>query len=231
MKQKRVKKEKKLSPNDSQKANKIELVPKTTKQKEYLTALTSSPQIFAIGPAGTGKTYLPSLLALKMYLRKEVDRIIICRPTVGAGDEKLGFLPGTEQEKVAPWVAPITELIEIHVGKAHLEMMLKSGDLTVSPFAYMRGKTFNNAFIILDEAQNTTREQMELFLTRIGEDTKLVVCGDVRQTDLKKVSGLKVAVDLIEKFDIGAELVKFTSDDVVRSGICKEWVKAFESIS
>lgn len=222
-------KTKKFVANDSQKSNRIQLIPQTEKQKEYLDSLIKDEQVFAIGPAGTGKTYLPTLLALRMYLRKEIDRIVITRPAVSVGGEAHGFLPGTELEKLGPWVAPITELIEDYVGKVQLEQMLKNGDLTVSPFTYMRGKTFHNAFVILDEAQNTTKGQMETLLTRIGEGTRLVVCGDLRQSDKREANGLKVAVDLIRSHDIGANIVEFTSDDVVRSGICQRWVKAFES--
>ncbi len=224
----RPKGKKKLIPNDSQKSNRIELTPKTEKQKEYMSALINSEQTFAIGPAGVGKTYLPTLLALKMYLRKEIDKIIITRPAVAVG-ESHGYIPGDLTEKLAPWVVPVVELIESYIGKVQLEAMLKSGDLEVSAFTYMRGKTFHDAFVIVDEAQNINQQQMEMLLTRIGEGTKLVVCGDLRQSDLHKPSGLKLAVDLIKSYNIPAQIVEFKTDDCVRSGICKAWLQAFES--
>lgn len=212
--------------NDIQRANRTELVPKTEKQKEYLAALRDSPQIFAIGPAGSGKTYMPTVLAVKMYLMGQVKKIILTRPAVEVG-ESHGYLPGDLNRKLAPWVLPVTEVIEDIMGRQAFEEMLRSGDLEIAPFAYMRGRTFSNAFVILDEAQNTTPKQMEMFLTRIGEDAKVVISGDIRQSDMGR-NGLETALKLIDRYKIPAKVIQFTSADVVRSHLCRMWVEAFE---
>ena len=213
--------------NDVQRANKTELTARTDKQKEYLKALREAPQVFAIGPAGSGKTYMPTVLATKMYLMGQIKKIILTRPAVEVG-ESHGYLPGDLNRKLAPWVLPVTEIIQDIVCKPAFEEMLRSGDLEIAPFAYMRGRTFSNAFVILDEAQNTTPKQMEMFLTRIGEDTKVVIAGDIRQSDMLKGSGLDVAIKLVERYKIPAKVVEFTSADVVRSDLCRMWVEAFE---
>jgi len=213
--------------NDTQKSNRIQLSPRTEKQKEYLNALQNSSQVFAIGPAGSGKTYIPTMLATQMYLRGKIKKIILSRPAVEVG-ESHGFLPGDLHRKLAPWVLPITELIEEAVGKEKFITMMRAGDIEVAPFAYMRGRTFENAFVILDEAQNTTPKQMEMFLTRIGEGSRMVISGDLRQSDIGKNSGLAVAIDLIKRYKIPAEIIEFTSRDVVRSEMCRQWVEAFE---
>lgn len=213
--------------NEAQKYNKVTLTAKTPVQKEYIKAIKNTDQVFAIGPAGTGKTYIATVLATQMYLIRQVSKIIITRPTVGADNEQIGFLPGDMKQKMAPWVVPIVEVIQNIVGKAMMEEMLRNGDLEIAPFAFMRGRTFNDAFVILDEAQNCSIPQIELFLTRIGEGAKVVVSGDVNQTDLGKKSGLTVAVKLIRENNIPAELIEFKSEDVVRSHLCKAWVEAF----
>lgn len=213
--------------NDTQKSNRVILEPQTEKQKEYLTALKEHDQVFAIGPAGSGKTYIPTVLATKMYLTGQVRKIILSRPAVEVG-ESHGFLPGDLNKKLAPWVLPVTEIIEEITGKVQFENMLRAGDLEVAPFAYMRGRTFQDAFVILDEAQNTSVKQMEMFMTRIGQGTRVVVSGDVRQTDMGLNSGLKAALDLIERYKIPAKVVQFSSKDIVRSDICRQWAEAFE---
>lgn len=221
---------KKNSVNDAQRANKIDIYPKNQKQKEYIEALKNHNQVFAIGPAGAGKTYIPTIIATKAYLRGEIKKIILTRPAVEAGEEKHGFLPGNLDKKLAPWVLPVTEIIEEALGSKQRFMdMLSNGDLEVAPFTYMRGRTFKDAFVFLDEAQNTTPAQMEMFLTRLGENSKVVISGDLRQTDmLNGKSGLKMATDLVKKYDIPAAIIEFTSDDIVRSNLCQFWVKAFE---
>lgn len=216
------------SVNETQRANNITLTPQTPKQREYLTALQSSDQVFAIGPAGTGKTYLPTVLATKMYLMGDVRKIIIARPAVAACGEEHGFLPGDIGKKLAPWALPITEIIKDIVGNQKFDEMVKAGDIEIVAFTYLRGRTLSDAFIILDEAQNTSKEQMELFLTRIGEGSRVVICGDLNQSDLRGASGLKTCVDLIQRYKIPAEVIKFTSADIVRSSICRQWAEAFE---
>jgi phosphate starvation-inducible PhoH-like protein len=211
-----------------QRANKIVIQPKNSKQQEYIRALHDYSQVFAIGPAGSGKTYIPTMMAVKAYLRGEIDKIILTRPAVAVQEEH-GFLPGNLEKKLAPWVLPVTELIEEALGsKQKFLDMLKSGDLEIAPFTYMRGRTFKDAFVFLDEAQNTTPEQMEMFLTRLGENSRVVISGDIRQSDMKHNSGLRIAVDLARQYKIPAGIIEFTSEDVVRSNLCQQWVKAFE---
>lgn len=219
---------KKSSVNDVQKSNRIIIHPKTATQKHYLRELDFNSQVFAVGPAGTGKTFIPTMVAIKAYLRGEVTKIILSRPAVAAGGEEHGFLPGSLEKKLAPWTIPVTELMIEFMGKERFQDMLKSGDLEVTPFTYMRGRTFRDCFVILDEAQNTTPEQMKLFLTRLGDNSRVVVCGDVRQNDMKGSTGLATALELAKKFNIPVGIVEFTKEDVVRSDLCKFWVNAFE---
>lgn len=222
------KKRQKNLVNQIQKSNNIVLTAKTDKQKEYLTALKSASQVFAVGPAGTGKTFLPTMYAAKMYLEGKVNKIVITRPAVTAGGEQHGFLPGDLNKKMANWVIPIAELIEECVGKEMFLEMMRTGDLEIAPFAYMRGRTFQNAFMIVDEGQNISIPQMEMLLTRIGEDCKLVIAGDIKQSDLDNTSGLGEAIYLADKHKLPVKVVRFTSADVVRSGMTKLWVEAFE---
>jgi len=219
---------KKNSVNDAQRANKINLYPKNNKQREYIEALRNHDQVFAIGPAGAGKTYIPTIMATQAYLRGDIKKIILTRPAVAVQEEH-GFLPGSIDKKLAPWVLPVTEVIEEALGsKQRFLDMLKAGDLEVAPFTYMRGRTFKDAFVLLDEAQNTTKEQMKMFLTRLGENAKVVISGDIEQSDIRAGSGLAMAVDLIDTHDIPAAKVEFRSNHVVRSELCKMWVEAFE---
>lgn len=214
--------------NDAEKMKNARVTPKNEKQREYLQSIKDNVQTFAIGPAGSGKTYIPVMYALEKYLSRDIRKIIVTRPAVDVG-ESHGFLPGDLTKKLAPWVLPITELIEEVTGKDRFIKMLKEGDFEVAPFAYMRGRTFNNAFVILDEAQNTTEKQMEMFLTRIGDNTKVIIAGDMRQSDIKDgKSGLAKAIALVEKHSIPAGFVQFGTEHVVRSGICQQWVEAFE---
>lgn len=225
-----MKKRQRNQVNDSQKSNHVHIEGRTQRQRDYIHAINCYSQVFAVGPAGTGKTYIPTVIATKMYLRREVSKIIITRPAVGASGEQHGFLPGDLRSKLAPWALPIIEVIEAIVGRASLDDMLKSGDIEVAPFTYMRGRTFSNAFVILDEAQNCTAEQMELFLTRTGEDAKVIICGDTKQTDLKSRNGLQLAISLLNNNNIPAKLISFTSEDVVRSDLCRAWVEAFATV-
>lgn len=224
------KRKKKHNVNEHQKANKLQIIAKTPNQKLYLQALKEYDQVFAFGPAGTGKTYIPTMLAAQKFLRGEIKKIILTRPAVPACGEDYGYLPGSIHNKIAPWVVPVMSLLEECIGKQQVFDALKSGAIEVVPFGFMRGRTFSEAYIIVDEAQNTTPEQMEMLVTRIGEGSKLVVSGDLRQSDLGKnfKSGLKEAIYLAEKYNIPAGIVQFTSEDVVRCGLCKLWVMAYE---
>jgi len=203
------------------------IVPKTAKQNEYLDALRVSPQVFAIGPAGTGKTWLPTAYAADLLRQKQIDKIVLTRPNVPAGPT-LGFFPGTLEEKMAPWVVPFIEVIKERLGgPSQLEAELKRNNIEIAPFETMRGRTFFNSVVIVDEAQNLTESEMYMVLTRIGEESQLIINGDLIQLDIKKTSGLAKAIDTIREKKINAAVIEFTKDDVVRGGICAEWVKAW----
>ena len=202
--------------------------PKTLGQKEYLKAIQKNAITFGVGPAGTGKTYLAVAMAVKAFKSKEVDRIILTRPAVEAG-EKLGFLPGDLQTKVDPYLRPLYDALFDMLGPETFQKYQERGSIEVAPLAYMRGRTLDDSFIILDEAQNTTREQMKMFLTRLGFGSKIVITGDVTQIDLPddKSSGLKDAVRVLEGVkDIA--ICTLTSADVVRHALVQEIINAYE---
>ena len=203
--------------------------PRNVRQQEYLQAVTDHDIVFAIGPAGTGKTYLAVAMAAAALLEKSVKRIVLCRPAVEAG-EKLGFLPGDLAEKVNPYLRPLHDALYDILGYEKVGRMLERNIIEVAPLAFMRGRTLNDAFIILDEAQNTTSEQMKMFLTRIGFGSKAVVTGDVTQVDLPhgKVSGLKEADRVLENVG-GVRFIRFDKRDVVRHRIVQAIVTAYES--
>lgn len=213
--------------NDRQKANVIRPSPRNERQADYIHAIEHSPQVFALGPAGTGKTFIAASMAAYLYLTGEIRQIILVRPAVAAGGEAHGFLPGDLNKKLAPWTFPIIEILEECLGKERVLMMIKDDEIRTEPFTYMRGRTWMDAFIILDEAENTTPAQMELFLTRVGEGSRVVVDGDLAQSDLSGESGLGMALRLLRRYPIDAEVIEFTMDDVERSGICQQWVRAF----
>lgn len=204
----------------------IHLLPKTDKQKEYIDALKVAPQIIVTGPAGTGKTYIAATKAAQLLEANVVDRIILTRPNVPAG-RSLGFFPGTMEEKIAPWIVPFIEVLEEQLGKEAVEIALKKGNISVVPFEVMRGRTFKNAFVILDEAQNASAHELKMFLSRIGENAQCVLNGDVMQSDLRNECGLKVVIDLVNKQKLPVPVIEFTLDDIVRSDICAMWIKAF----
>ena len=192
------------------------------------TRLKKNTVTIGVGPAGTGKTYLAVALAVSALKEKKVDKIILTRPAVEAG-EKLGFLPGDLQEKVNPYLRPLYDGLQEMLGLDSYQKLMEKGVIEVAPLAYMRGRTLNNAFIILDEAQNTTREQMKMFLTRLGENSIMVVTGDLTQIDLPegKKSGLKNAVTVLK--DVKDIAIRFLSEkDVVRHPLVQEIVKAYE---
>lgn len=208
------------------KSKQVVLEAKTEKQKEYLAALRGPDVVVAVGYSGTGKSYMAAVHAANQYLNKEIDKIILTRPNVAVGKD-LGYLPGELADKFTPWVMPILDtLIEV-MGKGVVETAIKNGNIEFAPLAYMRGRSFQNAFIILDEASNTTAQEIVLFMTRIGDNTKVVINGDILQQDIKGTSGLQVVLDISRKYDIDVALIEFGIEDIVRSPICKAWVVAF----
>jgi len=202
--------------------------PKTLGQKEYLQAIRANSITFGVGPAGTGKTYLAVAMAVKAFKAKEVSRIILTRPAVEAG-EKLGFLPGDLQQKVDPYLRPLYDGLFDMLGEETFARLLEKQVIEVAPLAYMRGRTLDDSFIILDEAQNTTPEQMKMFLTRMGNGSKIVVTGDITQIDLpdKNRSGLVDALKVLKGIE-GIAQIRFSEKDVVRHRLVQEIVKAYE---
>jgi phosphate starvation-inducible PhoH-like protein len=199
--------------------------PLTDRQADYLLSIRSSILTFGTGDAGTGKSYCATALACEMLTDKHIDKIIITRPAVEA-DEDLGYLPGEISEKFAPYLAPIQDILNERLGPSFATYCLRNQKIIAMPLAYMRGHTFKDAFIILDEAQNTTPGQMKMFLTRIGEDAKVVVNGDITQSDINGRSGLEDALYRFQDHkDVG--IVHFERSDVVRSGFCMDVLDAY----
>jgi len=204
----------------------VDLYAKTERQQEYINALESYSQVIVFGPAGTGKTYIAATKAAQMYQTKEIDKIVITRPHVAVGKD-IGFLPGTLEEKAQPWAMPVLDVLERHLGKGAVETGVKNGNIEMCPLALIRGRTFDNAFIILDEAQNLTIPEVKALLTRVGENSQVVLDGDVQQSDIKEQSGLSKVTHLAKKHNLPVPVIEFTIDDVVRSDICKQWIKVF----
>ena len=202
--------------------------PKTMGQKKYLDQIRNNTVVFAIGPAGTGKTYLAMAMAITAFRNQQVNRIILTRPAIEAG-EKLGFLPGDLQQKVDPYLRPLYDALHDIMGAETFQRNFEKGAIEVAPLAYMRGRTLDNSFIVLDEAQNTTPEQMKMFLTRIGFGAKAVITGDVTQVDLPegKRSGLKEAVKILEDIE-GIGISQLTARDVVRHPLVQKIIHAYE---
>lgn len=202
---------------------------KTVGQKKYVDLMKKKTITFGIGPAGTGKTYLAVAIAVNAYKAKQVEKIILTRPAVEAG-EKLGFLPGDLQEKVNPYLRPLYDALQEMLGADAFAKMMERGTIEIAPLAYMRGRTLSNAYVILDEAQNTTKEQIKMFLTRLGENSKMVITGDLTQIDLPAghTSGLKHAVKILKDInDIG--IIRLSEKDVVRHPLVQQIVKAYET--
>ena len=203
--------------------------PKTFGQKKYIDAIRTNDIVFGIGPAGTGKTYLAMAMAITAFKNNEVDRLILTRPAVEAG-EKLGFLPGDLQEKVDPYLRPLYDAMYEIMGAESFQKNFEKGLIEVAPLAYMRGRTLENAYIILDEAQNTTPEQMKMFLTRFGQGSKMIVTGDATQIDLPygKKSGLAEARRILKGVR-GLRFTEFSREDVVRHKLVQRIIDAYES--
>jgi len=217
-----------FSPTRTRIFGKKSIAPKSPNQRRYIEALETYDMVFAIGPGGTGKTYLAVAMAVSALLSKQVNRIILARPAVEAG-ERLGFLPGTIQEKVDPYMRPLYDALHDLLEADKLERFLEKDTIEVAPLAFMRGRTLNESFVILDEAQNTTSEQMKMFLTRLGFNSKAVITGDITQIDLPndRRSGLVEAIDVVGKIE-GISLIYFDERDVVRHGLVQRIIKAYD---
>lgn len=205
------------------------ITPKTLLQKEYIEAIQTRDIVFGIGPAGTGKTYLAMAMAMASLTKKQLRRIILTRPAVEAG-ERLGFLPGDLYEKVNPYLRPLYDALHDMIDIDKAARMIERGDIEVAPLAFMRGRTLNDCFVILDEAQNTTSEQMKMFLTRLGYSSKAVITGDITQIDLPEGvrSGLVEAKEILSDIE-GISFVMFTDQDVVRHPLVQEIIRAYEA--
>lgn len=223
---KQTRSRRKTNYKNSQSKQTSGLTPKTSKQGEFLAALKSSNQVFVLGPAGTGKTYVTATYAADLYTLKEIDKIVVTRPHVAVGKD-IGYLPGTLEEKVYPWALPVLDVLEKHWGKGTLETAIKNGNVEMAPLALMRGRSFDNAFIIVDETQNITVHELKMLLTRVGDNSTLVLNGDVQQSDLKEADGLTKIIHLAKKHMLPVPIIEFTVDDIIRSDICAMWVKTF----
>ncbi|MDW3205408.1 MAG: PhoH family protein [Alphaproteobacteria bacterium] len=206
-----------------------QIAPRTPTQAAYIDAIYGHDLVFGLGPAGTGKTYLAVCMAVSMYLAGQVERIILSRPAVEAG-ERLGFLPGDMKEKVDPYLRPIYDALYDTLPADQVSRKLENGDIEVAPLAFMRGRTLKNAFVLLDEAQNTTAMQMKMFLTRLGENSRMVITGDLSQIDLPpgQISGLAEAVHTLSDVK-GIEMIRFDASDVVRHPLVARIVQAYDA--
>ena len=202
------------------------ILPRGSNQKLLISALKEYTQVFILGPAGTGKTYVTATYAADRYTLKEIDKIVITRPHVAVGKD-LGYLPGTLEEKTYPWALPVLDVLIKHLGKGAVETGIKNDNIEMAPLALMRGRSFDNSFIIVDEAQNITIHELKMLLTRVGEGSTIVLNGDVQQSDLKEADGLSKVIHLAKKHMLPVPVVEFGVDDIVRSDICAQWVKVF----
>ena len=217
-----------LQPGKPRTFGKKLITPKSPNQRRYMECIEKFDMVFAIGPGGTGKTYLAVAMAVSALLTKQVNRIILARPAVEAG-ERLGFLPGTLQQKIDPYMRPLYDALYDMIDADKLERFLEKGIVEVAPLAFMRGRTLNDSFVILDEAQNTTSEQMKMFLTRLGFNSKAVITGDITQIDLPagRRSGLIEAMEVVGKIE-ALSFVHFNERDVVRHNLVQQIIKAYE---
>lgn len=205
------------------------LTPRTKNQLAYVQALREKEMVYGIGPAGTGKTYLAVAVGVEMYEKGLVERLVFCRPAVEAG-EKLGFLPGDMRDKIDPYLRPIYDALNDFLGADRVEKMLERGEIEIAPLAFMRGRTLSHAYVVLDEAQNTTPMQMKMFLSRMGENSRMVITGDPDQSDLpdKQISGLKESLDLLKKIE-EISFIRFETADVVRHKLVGKILDAYSA--
>lgn len=204
----------------------IVLVPKNKNQGLYMKALKESDQVVVLGPAGTGKTFIAASYAAILLEDKTIKKLILTRPNVSSG-KSIGFFPGTLEEKMAPWLGPVVNVLIKHLGPKKVADYIEDKTIEVIPFETMRGQSFENSFVLLDEAQNTTPHEMKMFLTRIGDNSKVVMNGDIGQSDLPSGSGLLTSLNMIKKYDIPVPVIEFGVDDIVRSKLCKMWIESF----
>jgi len=216
-----------LTKHDNYKES-IELLAKNDNQALYIEALNESDQVVVFGPSGCGKTYIVATFAANAYNLKMLDKIVITRPHVAVGKD-IGFLPGTLEEKCAPWALPVVDVLERHLGKGVVETAFKNGNIETVPLALIRGRSFDNTLVIVDEAQNLTVDELKALVTRVGMGSKLVINGDVQQSDLKERDGLTKIVHLVKKYQLPIPIIEFGVDDIIRSDITKTWVKTFMS--
>lgn len=207
-------------------SSKPPLLPKTENQRAYIKAISDSSQVIVLGPAGTGKTFIAAMIAADLYADRKIDKIILTRPNVAAG-KSIGFFPGTLEEKMAPWMAPVVDVLTKRLGKGVIETAMKNGNIEIVPFETMRGRSFSDAFVILDEAQNTSVTEIKMFLTRVGENCRVIMNGDIMQSDLHETSGLKRAIHMVKKYMLPIPIIEFEVSDIVRSDLCKLWIEAW----
>jgi phosphate starvation-inducible PhoH-like protein len=223
---KQVRSRRKTNYKGAEKKDKPEFIPRTDNQDYLWKAMQSNTQVLVLGPAGTGKTYVTATMASTLYITKRIDRIVITRPHVAVGKD-LGYLPGTLEEKTYPWALPVLDVLEKHLSKGVVDTAIKNGNIEMAPLALMRGRSFDDAFLIVDETQNITTAELKMLLTRVGENSTIVLNGDVQQSDLKAGDGLSKIIHLAKKHMLDVPVIEFGVDDIVRSDICAEWVKVF----
>jgi len=213
-------------PSTYQKKNPMQPVQaKTPRQQELIDAICDHQMSVTVGYPGTGKTYIPAALAADAYYKGDIEKIILARPNIAAG-ATLGFRPGDLHEKLKEWFAEILRVLSLKLSNGAVQSALHKGNIELVPFETMRGRTFDDALVILDEAQNTTSHEMKMFLTRIGT-AKVVVNGDVMQSDLLSRSGLRTAIDIVKQYDMDVPIVEFQEEDIIRGGLCREWIVNF----
>ncbi len=215
-----------VQPKPRARADRPPLQAKTPGQLRLIKAIKSASQVLVSGAAGTGKSYIASVIAADMLAANQIEKIVLTRPNVAAG-RTLGHFPGSIDEKMAPWMIPLTEPISERLGSGHFKYCMDKGVIEIAPLETMRGRTFRNAFVIVDEAQNCSLHELKMLVTRVGEGTQLVITGDTNQTDLAEKSGLQHLIDLSKNHNIDCVHVELGLEDIVRSGIVRQWLEAF----